>query len=56
MSESKQMLKNKPPQLAEWLLRRIYADKNDCTSMGDFEEVYHHIAGESGPFRARLWY
>jgi len=46
----------KPPRFAEWLLSRVYADKKDNTAIGDFEEVYHHVARESGSFRAWGWY
>jgi len=45
-----------PPKLAQWLLHRFYADKNDFTSIGDFEEVYNQIAQENGKVRARIWY
>ena len=46
----------KPPRLAEWILRRIFPDCENDTSLGDFEEVYRTLAEESGSFRAGSWY
>ncbi len=47
---------NPPSKLAEWILRRIYPDKGEFTSVGDFQEEYHEVYQSEGSFRARLWY
>lgn len=46
----------KPPRLAESILRSILADEGWDTPLGDFEEFYSHLAEEKGSGRARLWY
>ncbi|MBN2266012.1 MAG: ABC transporter permease, partial [Candidatus Aminicenantes bacterium] len=45
-----------PPRIAEWLLRRLFADKGDFTHLGDFAEAFAARAAEKGSGRARLWY
>jgi putative ABC transport system permease protein len=45
-----------PPRVAEWLLRRLFADNGDFTHLGDFAEVFAALATEKGNGRARLWY
>jgi ABC-type antimicrobial peptide transport system permease subunit len=52
MSESK---KN-PPRLAEWFLEKILRQEDCSHRIGDFEEVFHSIAEESGFFNANKWY
>ena len=52
---TKEKSKN-PPKLAEWILRRIYPDRGDFTSVGDFREEYLEVYQSSGPFKAYLWY
>jgi len=47
---------NHPSKLAEWILRRIYPDKGDFTSVGDFQEEYHEFYRSAGSFKANLWY
>ncbi len=42
--------------MAEWILRRIYPDKGEYTSVGDFREEYYEVYQSSGSFRAHLWY
>jgi putative ABC transport system permease protein len=46
----------RPPKMAEWLLRRVFPDGGDGTSLGDFEEVFQAMTEEQGKFRARSWY
>jgi putative ABC transport system permease protein len=45
-----------PPRIAEWLLRRLFADSGDFTHLGDFAEIFAARAAEKGRGRARLWY
>ncbi len=45
-----------PPRLTEGLLKHIFPDSGDLTTLGDLEEVYHSIGEEQGALRARLWY
>ena len=52
---TKEKTKN-PPKLAEWILRCVYPDRGDFTSVGDFREEYHEVYQSSGPFKANLWY
>jgi putative ABC transport system permease protein len=52
---TKDRFKN-PPILAEWILRRIYPDREAFTSLGDFREEYLEVYQSSGPFKANLWY
>jgi len=47
---------NHPPKLAEWILRRIYPDKGEFTSVGDFREEYEEVYQSEGSFKAHLWY
>lgn len=47
---------NHPPKLAEWILRRIYPDKGEFTSVGDFREEYIDVYQSEGSFKANLWY
>jgi predicted permease len=46
----------RPPRLADWLLCRCAGEDVRYGAMGDFHELYNRRAGESGVFRARLWY
>ena len=53
------MTKNRyghPPKLAEWILRCLYPDRGDLTSVGDFREEYSDVYSNSGPTEANLWY
>jgi len=50
------MQKNKPPQLAAMLLRRIFSRGEDNTQVGDFEEMFYEISQEKGVRRAKCWY
>jgi putative ABC transport system permease protein len=40
----------------ENLLKRVFPDEGSYTTIGDLEEVYHSIAEEKGPTKARFWY
>jgi len=45
------------PRVSERLLKRIFPDNSDLTTLGDLEEVFHAIAEEpGGSLRARMWY
>lgn len=46
----------RPPRLSESLLKLIFPDNGDLTTLGDLEEVYNSIAEDRGQFRARFWY
>jgi len=52
---TKEKSKN-PPRFAEWILRCIYPDRGEFTSIGDFREEYLDVYQSSGPFKANLWY
>jgi putative ABC transport system permease protein len=47
---------NPPPRIAQWLLKYIFPDRGEYTSLGDFEEVYNQIAARDGVIKARLWF
>jgi len=47
---------SRPPRLAEWIFRRIFPDSEIFTTLGDLEEIFLHVAEESGTHKARLWY
>jgi len=46
----------KPPRLAEGILRSILPDEGWKTPLGDFEEYYRHLIQAKGVLRARFWY
>lgn len=47
---------NRPPRIARRLLKYIFPDRGEYTSLGDFEEVYNQIAEGEGVIKARTWY
>ena len=49
-------LKDRPPKLGEWLLKRFLLADECHEKLGDFEEGYHIKAGEKGKRRALVWY
>ena len=48
--------KQKPPKIAEWLLRKILPDYTGETAPGDFEEGYRNIYNTHGQLKASHWY
>jgi putative ABC transport system permease protein len=52
---TKENFKN-PPRFAEWILRCIYPDRGEFTSIGNFREEYIEVSRSSGPSKANLWY
>jgi putative ABC transport system permease protein len=46
----------KPPRLAEWILRRIFPDRGDFSTLGDLSEVYQDLVKQKNVLFARLWY
>ena len=46
----------RPPRVAEWLLRRLFADNGEFTHLGDFAEAFSRLAAQKGRGRARTWY
>jgi putative ABC transport system permease protein len=46
----------KPPWIAERILKLILPDREWDTPLGDFEEVYGEKAREKGVVRAKVWY
>lgn len=53
------MIKKKlspPPRFAQWMLKYIFPDRGEYTSLGDFEEVYNQIASRDSVIKARLWF
>ncbi len=49
-------LKDRPPKLAEWLLKRFLLVDECHEKLGDFEEGYHIKAIEKGKHKAFVWY
>ena len=49
-------IRDKPPWLADLLLKISLAEEEYFEKSGDFEEVYRCLAEESGIFRAKIWY
>ncbi len=50
------MLKDRPPRLGEWLLKRFLLADECHEKLGDFEEGYHIKAREKGKHKAFAWY
>ena len=48
--------RQKPPKLAEWLLKGMFPDDGRFTTVGDLEEVYQDLVKEKGFLRAQIWY
>ncbi|MFC1564746.1 ABC transporter permease [candidate division KSB1 bacterium] len=46
----------KPPFLHEWILRVLFPDEGEYTTIADVEEVFHEIWDEKGPKAAKRWY
>ncbi|MFC1724481.1 ABC transporter permease [candidate division KSB1 bacterium] len=49
-------MKNKPPKIANWLLKKFLKSEDNLNRIDDFEEVYQNIAGREGRFKAVIWY
>ncbi|MBN1273000.1 MAG: ABC transporter permease [Candidatus Aminicenantes bacterium] len=47
---------NKPPSMAEGLLRRLRNSPENFSFLGDMEEEYSRIFKQKGNFQAKLWY
>lgn len=47
--------KQKPPRIAEYLLKKVFQE-DFFKSAGDFREIYNHIVKKRGRFGAWLWY
>lgn len=47
---------NKPPRLAEFLLRNFFKNEDQGHRLGDFEEVFQDIRQRSGGLSAWKWY
>lgn len=47
---------SRPPRLARRLLARIAPLRLRDTASGDYEELYHIVLTENGPWRAGAWY
>ena len=41
--------------MAKWLFKLLFPDKGEYTTVGDLDEVFHHLASE-GRVQARFWY
>ena len=50
------MLKDRPPKLGEWLLKRSLLADECHEKLGDFEEGYHIKTREKGKHAALTWY
>lgn len=46
----------RPPRLAEGIMRRMFPDREDFSTLGDLTEVYQDIVREKGILFAHLWY
>ena len=45
-----------PPKILEYIISKIYPDKYQYTSIGDFREIFNHIYKEKNLLLANLWY
>ncbi len=52
----KQKESQRPPKIAEWILRRIHRDNGDYTHLGDFKEIHSQLIQTQGPLTAWVWY
>lgn len=52
----KQIEYRRPPRLAEWILKRVYARRAHDTRLGDFGEIFNEIIKEKNVFMAWIWY
>ncbi len=48
--------KEKPPLLSEWILKLLYPDQGEFTTIADVEEVYLQQLNDYGRKAARRWY
>ena len=44
------------PQIAGWLIRRMFPDSGKCSVLGDMIETFRSLADEKGLLTARLWF
>ena len=49
-------MKNRPPRIAEILLRFFLRNEEWKNRLWDFEEVFDFISGDQGKFHACKWY
>ncbi len=42
--------------MAQLILKIFFSDRGQFTHLGDFTQVYNHLAAEKGLFRAGIWY
>ncbi|MFC1724482.1 ABC transporter permease [candidate division KSB1 bacterium] len=49
-------MKNKPPKIAKWLLKKFLRRENRINRIDDLEEVYQNISQREGRFKAVKWY
>ena len=45
-----------PPRLGEWIVSKLFTDRDGNTSIGDFEEGFVFFSEEKGLLHARFWY
>jgi putative ABC transport system permease protein len=48
--------RNRPPALAEWILRAVFSDQGRFTHLGDFREGFEDVRERRGFAAARHWY
>ncbi len=46
----------RPPRLAEGIMRRMFPDRENFSTLGDLTEVYQDIVREKSVFVAQIWY
>lgn len=47
---------SKRSRLGFWFLRKVLVENGHTSLVGDFEEIYSHIAKKDGTFKALCWY
>jgi putative ABC transport system permease protein len=45
-----------PPRLGEWIIKKIYYNKEHSTRLGDFGEIFNHIIRERSLLEGWIWY
>ena len=46
----------KPPKILEFILKKLFPDHGQYTTLGDLEEVFLQMVDDYGVFQAKFWY
>jgi len=47
---------NKPPKIAEYIIKHMFPDNDQYTTVSDLEEDFQRLCSEKSTFFANLWY